>query len=98
MVNAVLLHQIKNLSYGTAPVVSVHPVNATCCKLRHRKEVNTRIQNKRSNIAARTDASSGQQHDKSNTISGQPTTTEVKSETCFAYARRGSSTRWFSAA
>jgi hypothetical protein len=39
--------------------------------LRHRKEVNTRIQNKRSNIAAGTDASSGQQHDKSNTISAQ---------------------------
>jgi hypothetical protein len=72
---------------ASSPALQDHPAaktgkTATVKKAnpRHRKEVSTRIQNKRSNIAAETDASSGQQHDKSNTISAQPTATEVKSE------------------
>jgi len=72
---------------ASPPALQDHPAaktgkSATVKKanLRHRREANTRIQNERSNIAAETDASSGQQHDKSNTISAQPTATEVKSE------------------
>ena len=45
----------------------------------HRRAVNTRIQNARS-IAPQTDASSGQRRDKLNTVSAQPSATEVKSE------------------
>ena len=45
----------------------------------HRREVNTHIQNAKSNIAPATDSSSGQRLDKSNTATAQPTATEPKS-------------------
>jgi hypothetical protein len=72
---------------SSPPALQDHPeaktektATAKKANSRHRRAAKTRIQNARSNIAPETDASSGQRHDKSNTVSAQPPATEVNSE------------------